>query len=294
MNSNDLKIFEAVAAYGSFTKAAEAMHTVQSNVTARIKNLEEEFGAALFVRTSRLVELTPAGETLMRYSKQIIHLLGEVKREIQSTGQVTGHLSVGCMETTMALKVPELIHTFTELYPDVELEFRSNMHGNLINDLLSYRLDAAFISGPVNIPALEQCKVKEERLVILASEKQSKMSNILAFQPLKIVTFDQGCVFRARLESWLESKGIVQYKRIVLNSIEGIINFVEAGLGISILPEEVISKYYPDRKLSKFPINEELGSLTTVLAFRKDIPQSRVLKAFIELHTSDQLVQNPF
>ena len=61
MNTNDLKIFEAVAASGSFTKAAAAMFTVQSNVTARIKNLEEEFGTELFTRTSRKVELTPAG-----------------------------------------------------------------------------------------------------------------------------------------------------------------------------------------------------------------------------------------
>ena len=56
MNTTDLKIFEAVASHGSFTKAAEEMYTVQSNVTARIKSLEEEFKISFFKRTSRSVE----------------------------------------------------------------------------------------------------------------------------------------------------------------------------------------------------------------------------------------------
>src|SRR5215217_866615 len=114
MNTNDLKIFEAVAETGSFTKAAAAMFTVQSNVTARIKSLEEEFGAELFSRTSRKVELTAAGKTLMQYCKQISNLIAEAKSDVQSSTRVSGSLRIGCIETTMALKVPEMINHFEE------------------------------------------------------------------------------------------------------------------------------------------------------------------------------------
>lgn len=284
MNTNDLKIFEAVAANGSFTKAAEAMFTVQSNVTARIKNLEEEFGADLFTRTSRKVALTSAGETLMQYSKQIDHLMQEAKKDIKKFNQVSGSLKIGCIETTMAFKVPDILSRFTEAYPDVDLEFKSEMRSELISDVINYKLDAAFVSAPINSPELEQLHIKEEQLVILTPAQGPQLKELLATQPLKIIVFDQGCVFRARLEAWLNAKGIIQYKSIVLNSLEGIINFVEAGLGISILPAELIEQYYAGRKLKTHTLNKELGTMSTVLIYRKNVPQSRALKAFVEMY----------
>lgn len=284
MNTNDLKIFEAVAANGSFTKAAEAMFTVQSNVTARIKNLEEEFGADLFTRTSRKVALTSAGETLMQYSKQMAHLMHEAKKDIKKFSQVSGSLKIGCIETTMAFKVPDILTRFTERYPDVDLEFKSEMRSDLITDVINYKLDAAFVSAPINSPELEQLHIKEEQLVILAPAQGPELKELLMNQPLKIIVFDQGCVFRARLEAWLNAKGIIQYKSIVLNSLEGIINFVEAGLGISILPAELIQQYYSGRKLKTHVLNKELGTMSTVLIYRKNVPQSRALKAFVEMY----------
>lgn len=284
MNTNDLKIFEAVATNGSFTKAAEAMYTVQSNVTARIKNLEEEFGADLFTRTSRKVALTSAGETLMQYSKKIAHLMQEAKKDIKKFSQVSGNLKIGCIETTMAFKVPDILNRFTEAYPDVDLEFKSQMRSDLINDVINYKLDAAFVSAPINSPELEQLHIKEEQLVIIAPAHGPELKELLMAQPLKIIVFDQGCVFRARLEAWLNAKGIIQYKSIILNSLEGIINFVEAGLGISILPAELIEQYYQGRKLKTHMLNKELGTMSTVLIYRKNVPQSGALKAFVEMY----------
>jgi len=284
MNTNDLKIFEAVAATGSFTKAASAMFTVQSNVSARIKSLEEEFGAELLTRTSRKVELTPSGQILMQYCKQIGHLVSEAKSNIQSSNKVIGSLKIGCIETTMTLKVPGILTWFEENYPEVDLEFKSEMMSALISDVLNYDLDAAFVPAPVNVKGLEQIMIKEEQLVILTASKGLDLQELLQNQPLKIVVFGEGCVFRARLESWLSSKGIVQYKSTVLNSIEGIINFVEAGMGITILPEEVISEYYSGRKITKHSLSKQLGTMNTVLVFRKDESQSKALKAFIDMY----------
>ncbi|CAM4065720.1 DNA-binding transcriptional regulator, LysR family [Pedobacter westerhofensis] len=284
MNTHDLKIFEAVAANGSFTRAAEVMFTVQSNVTARIKSLEEEFGTALFNRTSRKVTLTSAGETLMHYSKQIDHLVQEAKKDIEKSNEMSGQLTIGCIETTMALKVPDILRRFTEAYPQVDLEFKSERRSELISDVLNYKLDAAFVSAPINVPGLEQVHIKDEQLAIFASATAPELKILLAAQPVKIIVFDQGCAFRARIESWLNSKGIIQYKSIVLNSIEGIVNFVEAGLGITILPAELIAQYYKGRKLRSFPLNKELGTMSTVLVFRKNVPHSRALKTFIEMY----------
>jgi DNA-binding transcriptional LysR family regulator len=285
MNTNDLKIFEAVAASGSFTKAASVMFTVQSNVTARIKSLEEEFGAELFSRTSRKVELTTGGKILMQYCKQIGQLVAEAKNDIQSNNSVNGSLKVGCIETTMALKVPEIISHFGENYPEIELEFQSGMRSVLIYDVVNYNLDAAFVSAPVNVKGLDQIKIKQEQLVILTASNGPKLEDLLSEQPVKIVVFGEGCIFRARLESWLSAKGIVHYKSTVLNSIEGIINFVEAGLGISILPDEVISHYYSGRKITSYKLSKQLGTMNTVLIFRKD-GHTRALKVFKDMYVA--------
>lgn len=286
MNTNDLKIFEAVAETGSFTKAAAAMFTVQSNVTARIKSLEEEFGAELFSRTSRKVELTAAGKILMQYCKQISNLIAEAKSDVQSSTRISGNLRIGCIETTMALKVPEMIHHFEENFPDVDLSFKSDMRNALINDVLNFNLNAAFVSGPINVSGLDQIRIREEQLVIVTASKGPNIKELLAKQPVKIVVFGQGCIFRARLESWLSSKGIVHYKSTMLNSIEGIINFVEAGLGMTILPEEVVSQYYAGRKITSNVLDKQLGTMITVLIFRQDKSQSAALKAFIDMYAS--------
>lgn len=127
MNTNDLNLFEAVAHHGSFTRAAEAMFTVQSNVTARIKNLEEEFGTPLFTRTSRKVALTAAGETLMQYSKQLNHIISEAKRAIGKSDLVRGQIKIGFLETMMTIKGPELVNELAAKFPFVELEFKSAM-----------------------------------------------------------------------------------------------------------------------------------------------------------------------
>ncbi|MEH6681100.1 MAG: LysR family transcriptional regulator [Sediminicola sp.] len=285
MNMHDLKIFEAVAASGSFTKAATAMYTVQSNVSARIRSLEEEFGTELLFRTSRKVELTPSGQILIRYCKQIGQLVAEAKSHIQGNGAVNGNLKIGCIESTMALKVPHILAQFEEDYPQVELEFRSAIMGKLIQEVLNYDLDAAFVSAPLDVQGLEQVKIKEERLLLMTAATGPDLRELLKSRPVKIVVFGEGCIFRERLESWLGSKGIVHYKSTVLNSIEGIINFVEAGAGISLLPEEVVSSYYAGRKIRTYGLNKQLGTMQTVLAFRKDEPLSRALRAFVDMYS---------
>lgn len=284
MNTNDLKIFEAVAAHNSFTKAAEATFTVQSNVTARIRSLEDEFGAPLFERSARKVSLTPAGEILMHYTKQIGQLVEDAKQGIKSSAVISGHLKIGCIETTMALKAPAILNRFADSYPGIELEFKSGMRADLIKDVLDYKLDAAFIPGPISMAGLNYEHIAEEQLVVLAPPSTSGLDSVLkASGPVRIIVFDQGCIFRARLESWLSANGIVQYKPIVVNSLEGIINFVEAGLGISILPEDILSRYYPGRKIKTFSVNKELGTMSTVLISRGNVPQTQTLSVFLKL-----------
>ncbi|MFP7654790.1 LysR family transcriptional regulator [Chryseobacterium proteolyticum] len=294
MNLNDLKIFEAVAASGSFTKAAEVMCTVQSNVTARIKTLEEELEAQLFTRTSRKVSLTTAGHAFIQYARKISNTIEEAKREIKNSDQIGGNLCIGCIETTLVFKAPEILSGFMNAYPHVQLEFKSDTRSKLIDDVLNYKLDAAFVSAPIHSAQLEQIHIKQDELVIVTSLDERSVNQILRKDNLNIVVFDQGCVYRARLETLLNARGVIQYKSMVMNSIEGIINFVEAGLGITLLPLELIEKYYGGRKLKTFKLSKEINTISTSLIYLKSIPKSQALESFIGMYATGNKKAIPF
>src|SRR5689334_23864575 len=121
MDAGDLRVFEAVARLGGMNRAAGELHTVQSNVTARIRQLEDELGTALFRRNSRGVVLTPAGRRLLPYAARIAGLIADAKRAVADEGHPQGKLAVGSLETTAGLRLPGMLADFAERYPEVDL-----------------------------------------------------------------------------------------------------------------------------------------------------------------------------
>jgi hypothetical protein len=101
MDAADLKVFAAVARIGGMNRAANELHTVQSNVTARVRTLEEELGVQLFHRGRKGVTLTAAGERLLPYAIKVAHLLEEAQKAVKDDGKPRGSLTIGSVETTV-------------------------------------------------------------------------------------------------------------------------------------------------------------------------------------------------
>ena len=121
MDSTALATFLAVARQGSVTGAALELHTVQSNVTVRMKQLEADFDVPLFVRHSRGVTLTPAGARLLVYAERLQALAAEARTVVSDVGVVQGNLRIGSMETTAAIRLPRLLADFYQAYPEVQI-----------------------------------------------------------------------------------------------------------------------------------------------------------------------------
>lgn len=285
MNTNDLKLFEAVALHGNFTKAAEAMFTVQSNVSVRIKSIEREFGAKLFLRSSRNVELTSAGKVVLQCCKQVNNIIEETKTSLAKHGSIKGQIKLGFLETAMILKGPNLVNEMAEKYPLVDINLRSALRDKLIDDVLSFKLDAAFIPEPVNRLELEQLHVSDERIVAVLPAEFTHLDELLGEPQIRAIFFDRDCFFRARLESWLANHSISNYHKTVLHSIEEIIHFIESGIVFSFFPYEIISRFYSDRKLKIFSLPVEIGTVKTILIYRRDNLSSPVLKALLSLYS---------
>src|SRR2546425_8358466 len=98
-----LEIFKTVAEQGSITKAAARLHRVQSNVTTRVKQLEERLGAQLFLRQHRRLVLSPQGKRLLGYADRLLHLSSEAETALRN-GTPAGTLQIGALESTAATR----------------------------------------------------------------------------------------------------------------------------------------------------------------------------------------------
>jgi DNA-binding transcriptional LysR family regulator len=284
MQINDLKIFQAVAEHSSFTKAAAVTNTVQSNVTARIKYLEEYFDTRLFERTSRKIELTDAGSHLLKVAKEIRLLLENTKATLGGNNTVADLIKIGCVHTTAALRAPGILKNFSDKYPQVEFRLKTGTSADLVKDVLSYKLDGAFVAGKVSNRELIVQPVLVEELGIITSSLITSIDQLKkTVKPLKLVVFNDGCSYRKHFEALLGKWHISRFAVAEMDTLEGIINTVEAGIGVTLLPVALIEKHYRYRNLHTFHLPKNFARVQTVFIRRKDLPVNKGYQLFFEM-----------
>ncbi len=182
MDADALATFAAVARRGGITRAALELHTVQSNVTAKVKQLEAELGVSLFHRHSRGMTLTDAGAQLLPYASQIGHLLNEARRAATDCPVACGQLAVGAMETTAALRLPPILLAYAAQCPAVDVVLKTGTSQELVADVLERRLQGALVAAPVSHPDLLCEPVIQEELVLVSAPGATSLALALAGQ----------------------------------------------------------------------------------------------------------------
>jgi DNA-binding transcriptional LysR family regulator len=283
MDNADLRVFEAVARHGSMNRAALELHTVQSNVTARIKLLEEQIGAPLFRRHARGVSLTPAGERMFPFVGRIAKLFEEAEAAARDDGEPQGSLAFGSLETTAALRLSPILSSFAKQYPKVRLTVTTGTTGSLTTDVAEFRLDGAFVAGPVEHHDLCQETVFREELVLVTSRSIRSAQDLALVEGLKTIVFHAGCSYRQRLEAFLAEMGILTAKPLAFGSIDAILSCVAAGIGVSLLPKGVVAAAWRDGAVSVHELPPGKAQVDTVFIRRNDAYVSSALAAFIEI-----------
>src|SRR4051794_2685094 len=283
MDAGDLRVFEAVARLGGMNRAATELHTVQSNVTARIRQLEAELGTVLFQRSSRGVVLTPAGRRLLPYAMRIANLLAEAKRAVADDGNPKGPLVIGSLETTAGLRLPGVLADFAERYPEVDLELATGTTCELVESVLGHRLEGAFVCGPVNHPELDEQRVFREELVIVTARSVRRVDDLFARPEVKIIVFRAGCSYRQRLENLLTARGVVAMRILQFATLEGILGCVGADVGLTLLPKGIVSAARDQGRIAVHEIAPADAWVDTVFIRRPDVYASSALTAFLDL-----------
>src|SRR5262245_28464360 len=121
MELSDLLVFRTVVEAGGVTRAAEKLNRVQSNVTTRIRHLEEQLGVNLFIREGKRLHLSPAGKVLLDYAGRLLDLAREARESVHDT-KPRGLFRLGAMESTTSIRLPAPLSEYCQRYPDVTLE----------------------------------------------------------------------------------------------------------------------------------------------------------------------------
>ncbi len=281
LDLRSLEIFRTVAVEGSVTKAAMKLNRVQSNISTRIKQLEQRLEKNLFLRQNRGLTLTPDGHLLLSYAERLLQLSTEAS-EALNEGKPRGVFRIGTMESTAAARLPEILSRYHQLYPDVEIELETDTAGGLMDRLLNYDVEIAFAAEPVSFETISTQAVFEEELVLVAPQSFPPLENTSEISGKTVVAFGTGCAYRRYLEEWLLESGIVPGGIMVMGSYLAILASVSAGTGFAVVPQSVLDMVSPKGQFRLYPLPNDVARIKTLLAWRSDY-QSAKLDALKDL-----------
>ena len=283
MEFNSLKAFIAVAESHSFTEASEHLFLTQPAVSKRIAALEEELGTPLFDRVGRAVALTEAGEALLPRARRILDEVKASQEVIHNlSGEVAGQLSFGTSHHIGLHRLPPILRSFNQRYPQVELDIhfydsedacREVGHGNLALALITLPAD---LEGP-----LEKLVVWEDPLAVIVANDHTLAGRSTTVEEL----IEQPAIFpskntytRQLIDEALENFNLAANVRLATNYLETIKMMVSVGLGWSILPRSMVDEDVSVIEVKGLELSRQLGVVT-----HRQRSLTNAAQAFIDL-----------
>jgi len=288
MEVRQLQIFRMLAEELNFTRTAEKVHTVQSNVTAQIKSLEEELGLPLFDRLGRRVTLTEAGRRFQPFAEQALAAMEQGQRAIQSGAEPAGPLRIGAPESVLTYRLPPVLRAFRRRFPHVELIFKPYNDATLVLKLESGKFDMAIhMSDTVPNASIESMRLRTERVFLLCEPSHALASRAtvkpadLAGESLLLT--ESGCGYRLKLDRVLALQNIRPGNVTEFSSVEAIKQCVAAGMGLALLPAIVVARELRQNQMKALHWAGPSLDIATHILWHKDKWVSPAMAAFAEL-----------
>jgi DNA-binding transcriptional LysR family regulator len=250
---DQLRILKAIAAEGSFKRAADSLYVSQPAVSLQVQNLERQLDVPLFDRGGRRAQLTEAGHLLLSYGEKILTLCQETCRAIEDLQNLQGGtLIVGASQTTGTYLLPRMIGLFRQRYPDVAVQLHVHSTRRTSWSVANGQIDLAIVGGEVPPELQESLEVvayaeDELALIVPASHPFAKLEKIQKedLYKLQFIVLDSQSTIRKVIDQVLSRCGIDTRRlkiEMELNSIEAIKNAVQAGLGAAFVSISAIEK----------------------------------------------------
>jgi DNA-binding transcriptional LysR family regulator len=250
MENFKLRVFRVVADTLNFRRAADELHLTQPAVTAQIKTLEESLGIALFDRIGRDINLTPAGRTLLQYVRQIEAITNEAVAALAPFGGQEGiELRIGASHTIGIYLLPKLLPRLVGEWPKLRIHVLGGSTNEVLQALTTHQISVGLIESPAFRPDLKTEVFGEDELALIVrpDHRWTKKPVLRAAELVQapILLREEGSGMRRFVEEYLERNGVLRQQLqtpIDINSTEGIISAVEAGLGVGFAPCMALEK----------------------------------------------------
>ncbi len=270
METHQLRYFLAVAQTGRFTQAAKQCNVSQPSLSIQIAKLEEEMGGALFERTKKGVTLTARGELFLPRANAIWSEMQSIQKETEAlSGLTMGSVTLGCLPTTGAHVLPQILITFRKSYPQISVQLKEESSPGLARNLEQGEVELAIVDEAGLKPSLEHIVLLKEDLLLALpphhafSQKSSLALKQMAGEPFILMKPGHG--FRQITLELFRKAGLTPQVVFESDGIETVQALVAAGLGFSLVPRMVAKV----PKVSYVELSQPQASRTLCLAWRK-------------------------
>lgn len=255
-----LKTFKAVVDEGGIKGAADKLHTVQSNITNRIKKLERELDTKLFNLVGRKLQLTPSGQHLCEYANQILQL------EFQATSAIlrdkgSYELRVGMPETFAAVHMPLALKELKQNHSEIRIKIYTDTSERLVSAVLNNKVDCAAIGNAPKHKNLIVIDVVQEELVMV-TPLEGEHDSVLFVR-------DEGCGYRKHAIFWQQGVGRESDERMLMSSADGILGCISAGLGYTVIGKNMVVGSRYEESLSMNPVSYGPEYVQLSIVYRK-------------------------
>jgi Transcriptional regulator len=272
MDIRQLKYFLAVAEEGLVTKAADRLHITQSPLSQQMILLEKELGVQLLQRTKKHIGLTEAGYVLKRKAEQVLDLIQSAMNEVRETANgIRGKLTIGIINSSGRLLLPEVIRMFHQTYPLVSFDLRQGDNQRILELLNSHLIDIGFVRLPVDSSLYDHVAVPTESMamvahsqVITVDDNDDELHLIhLKNQPLLIHRRYETIIF-----DYCHQKGFEPNILCTSDEIVPLLTWSLCGLGVAIVPEFAVNLLSNSSLIVK-KITKPVVTTSSALIWRK-------------------------
>ncbi|WP_234117745.1 LysR family transcriptional regulator [Clostridium hydrogenum] len=275
MEINDLRIFQTVAYEKSISKAALKLGYAQSNITMRIKFLENNLNTTLFIRSNKGSTITPNGEKLLEYADKILELIDRVNEEFLVSNS-TSSIKIGATQTISASILPKVFSLFHERNPGVSMILKTQEHKVLLDMIIKGELDGAFVASEIVSAKVKKLFTFKEEVALTSSVEINNLNELSS--PI-IVNSDHECPYRKLLQKWL-IRNSFKVNTIEFDSLEAILKGITEGLGVSLLPKSILQE---NSRLFIYDLKDEFNELEIKFIVNKALRMNPLVKNFVNI-----------
>ncbi|MCJ2179278.1 LysR family transcriptional regulator [Novosphingobium album (ex Hu et al. 2023)] len=226
---------------GTFGAAAQRLNTTQSAISARVREIEQQLGVALFQREGRRMVLTARGRRLVQASEPLCRGLEQVLLEASDYAGATGAVRIGSGEIAAASCLPAFIQTIERERPGVTMEIELDLTARLLQQLLAGTRDIVFLAGPAASPGMRTAPIGSVELVWAAGAAVAEAGGFS--QPLPVWSLPDHSPLHAVTLATLEAEELTPRALHTCNNVRTLIEIVANGTGAAVLPETMVREH---------------------------------------------------